>query len=218
MTNKIATTPEWVSWSHARFQLAASGVCGLTDYPSALGEWAEFGTLDVRAGKLYHNGVLAIDAPVPPPFWRLAKERASAKLYTGELSVNATTENGKRLSVRATNLQVRKDQLDRLAPADAEAMRKTEALADTLESKRGAVASVAAPEKSRAGRKPEKERWQAFYFAVIDLAKDGRLTADHFGSAAALSEEIQLMMGDGAFSADHTKAVVGQIFKRFCGG
>jgi len=71
--------------------------------------------------------------------------------------------------------------------------------------------------RGQGGLKPDAARWQAFYFAVIELAKEGRLTREHFSSRAALSEEVLTLMGTGAFSPDHVKSIVSQIFAKFIG-
>lgn len=76
---------------------------------------------------------------------------------------------------------------------------------------------VGGEEKDKGGKKPELHRWQVFYFAAIELAKEGRLSKDHFPSQASLREELLEMMGPGAFSEDHVKAQTAQIYKKFIG-
>ncbi|MFP5330101.1 MAG: hypothetical protein ACLGHC_08215 [Alphaproteobacteria bacterium] len=77
-------------------------------------------------------------------------------------------------------------------------------------------AAPAVPRK--AGRKLDLLRWQSFYFAVIQMAKNGELNSSKFASASALWDEIALEMGDDAWDRDHAKPYVSMIYKKFVGG
>ena len=63
----------------------------------------------------------------------------------------------------------------------------------------------------------KKDEWESFWFAVIELAHEGRLTEDHFRTQKELREEILLKIGD-ALSDRHIKVPVQSIWKRFVQG
>lgn len=73
------------------------------------------------------------------------------------------------------------------------------------------------PRQSRAGRKPRLERWQSFYFAVIEMAQDGRLNKAVFPTQKSLWDDIAITMGDGAWDEDYAEQFVAQIYKKFVG-
>lgn len=213
--------PEWMSFQMAWLWLVTAGACDTKEHPTLLVEWAAEGKLRTQARMLFVNGELQRNGAIPPLAWKQAKQEGGIDWEGGHFKSAGTfaPEGTEQLSVVAREVFFNFDDFKAVLPMDeehaweaAERMRELRVESEAAQLDRPPVDAL----KSRVGRKPDAARWQAFYFAVIELAKDGRLTADHFNSAAALSEEIQLMMGDGAFSPDHTKTVVGQVFKRFC--
>ncbi len=63
----------------------------------------------------------------------------------------------------------------------------------------------------------KKDEWESFWFAIIELAQEGRLTEDHFRGQTELREEILFMIKD-CLSDRHIKKHVENIWKRFCDG
>lgn len=214
---------EWVAWTAARMFLVAAGACDPVQRPMVMAEWAERGLLPTRARMLFTNGQLERDGSIPALAWKYALEEGSLDPFNGHLEcVGTFASDEERLSVRARDIEVNFMVLRDLLPMEDEHVH------DALDRSRALFASQhkkPSPEQAQvvslianeAGRKPDKARWQAFYFCVIELANEGRLNASSFESAAALSEELLTMMGDSAFNVDYIKPVVGQIFKRFVG-
>lgn len=79
------------------------------------------------------------------------------------------------------------------------------------------LSEVVAETKTGAGRKRDDGRWQSFYFNVITISQEGRLTKNYFNTSKALADEILQMMGKDAFDDDYVKPIVSQIFKKFVG-
>lgn len=207
-------TVEWLSWDQAVMVVRTLNV-GPRPW-AVLADFCGQELIETKATTLIYNGEVRRDVELEPGLWRTAGMPLDPRGGSIRLSHRVPgTEEPATLTI--SGIVFRKDQVLALVSHINEA--DVAAALAVKGSWLDGRAPVAEPKQvSKAGRKPERERWQAFYFAVIELAKDGRLTADGFHSAAALSEEIQDAMGDGAFNVDHTKAVVGQIYKRFCGG
>jgi hypothetical protein len=208
---------EWLNWDQAVMVVRTLKV-GPKPW-AVLADFCGQGLVETKAATLICNGEVRRDENLEPALWRMCQAQG---IYLDPLDGSIRLrhrdpETKEPTTITITGIEFRKDQVLALASrVDGEDVAAALAVKGSWLD-RGAPADDPKLVTS-AGRKPQRERWQAFYFAVIELAKDGRLTADHFNSAAALNEEILLLMGDGAFSPDHTKAVAGQIYKRFCGG
>lgn len=93
-----------------------------------------------------------------------------------------------------------------------------EFLKEDVEAIGGKFASTGVePRQSKSGRKPQLERWQSFYFAVIEMAQDGRLNKAVFPTQKSLWDDIAITMGDGAWDEDYAEQFVAQIYKKFVG-
>ena len=207
--------PEWLSWDMLRVYVVASGIHGPIEHPTIVIDWAASGDLDTRAKHLFWNGESRPDSAIPKGAWESVRQhRGQANLSKGRLDFDGfLSGSAKSVNLKAYGIEVRRSQLEKLAPLPPETADNL-ARMPFLRAERPRSTKP----KSSAGRKPDTERWKAFYFAAIELAKDGRLTRDCFASADALNEELLLMMGDAAFNPDHTKQTAGQIFKKFMGG
>lgn len=215
---------EWLRWNQALRLVRAAGV-SLMPWIE-LAQWCGDELVETKAATITGGGSLLHEERIAPVIWKQVASRSGAYIdpASGSISFKYNDpEDAER--VRSFNVmgpQFRKDQLLAVvAHVDPEKIQ--EALSEEgpwLGSGRKEMPVASEPPaRSPRGRKPERERWQAFYFAVIELAKDDRLTADHFNSVAALSAEIEHIMGKGAaFDPDYVKAIVGQIHRRFCSG
>lgn len=211
---------EWLDWDQAMRVLRAAKV-GVAPYRTLI-DWCGQGLVEAKVATLTGNGEVRRDVALEPAFWRLCRYQDGPSVDPLDGSIAWTHADAETKDAQTATMmgpRFRKDQLLSVV-AHVDQSEVEAALVEKggwLDGKQKDSSGVEpAKAKSAAGKPPERERWQAFYFAVIELAKDGRLTGDHFSSAAALSEEIADMMGDGAFNPDHVKRVVGQVFKRFC--
>lgn len=174
------------------------------------------GMLRTKADRLILQDRVRDDAELPTEFWWAEGHAALVQDWqSGDFSTCLNQGRGSAarafgVSFYAKDLQPILDGhasplgLAATARANASASPRTEMITE-------------ASGKGRAGRKPDNEKWKSFYFAVIELAQAGRLTPDQFQSAASLGDEVLEMMGEGAFSPDHVKATVSQIYKKFVG-
>ena len=151
------------------------------------------------------------DEEVPAWVWGEARRQTYAKRlfdWRGERYTAWSIFNPERASESYTKmefvgLEFLEHQIDSLLPLTGDDSRSE--------------SDKAAPAKQTKGRKADNARWQAFWFALITIAQDGRLRKESFESRTELSDEILSLMGDGAFSPDYVKSVVSQIFAKFIG-
>lgn len=203
--------PEWVSWSHARWHVAAAGLCQ-GDYPDILGEWISNGLLDTRSQDFFINGERHEQDVIPVEMWRSAKKHGLVRLYSGDLKFKADLgNNGGLMSVIGRNIQVRRSQLEALAPLDEEALQHMVSPSVGNDPQR-AVAGV--DRKGVGGAPKRQDAWDAFWMAVVDLAVDERLTASHFSTQKELTDELLEMIGE-ALTERTIKAKVSQVYKRW---
>ena len=212
--------PTWITWSQAMKVLGAAEV-GSRPW-RMLADWCGQGLIDSKATVLTGWGEKHHDDPITLNVWTSCRTRdVRLDIVSGGMSWDGIDEEGVLSPCTIVAPIFRSDQLLALLPhlSDENALNAIHTAGSGFASFVSAPPQAAEPRqvsRSNAGRKPDKVKWQSFYFALIQLAKDDRLSADSFESAAALSEEVLLIMGDGAFSPDHVKGVIGQAYRRFC--
>lgn len=69
---------------------------------------------------------------------------------------------------------------------------------------------------ARGGRRADLQRWEAFWFEVIQIARDGNLVPGRIKSQAELREDLLDAMGENGLKEDSIKEPVRRIWKRFC--
>jgi hypothetical protein len=173
----------------------------------------------------------ATDVAMPEGFWRIAEENGKGfDPLNGTIELRAGDRRGGLLRppeiknkqiVNLIDPQFPKDKLLALLPnvGAVELKSALEATGAWLggQKRSGAVDTSAVKEPSRRGRKPDKERWKIFWFAVIEISQTDKLRPGGFESAASLWREIEEIMGDDAWDAKYAQDEVAQIFKRFIG-
>lgn len=217
---------DWLDFDQAMRLLRAARV-GTRPW-AVLADWCGQGLIETRADKFIHNGQVTPDAGIEAALWAGCGAANGPHLDAMAGSIRwrwGASETDEPGSLLVLGTRFRKDQVLNMVShvGDTEVAAALAAGGTWLQEAppieaSGVPVPIEAAAKSSAGRKPDTARWQAFYFCIIELAQAGRLKPECFESANALSEEVQTMMGDGAFSPDHQKSVVGQIFKRFIGG
>jgi hypothetical protein len=174
----------------------------------------------------------ATDVAMPEGFWRIAEENGKGfDPLNGTIELRAGDRQGGLLRppeiknkqiVNLIDPQFPKDKLLALLPnvGAVELKSALEATGAWLGGKKNGpvIEPPAMQEPSRRGRKPDLERWQAFYFAAIELAQQRRLNPASFRSAAELKDELLQMMGKTPFDPDHAEPFVQQIYRKFVEG
>lgn len=184
-------------------------------------DWCAQGLIDTKATTVVGDGQVEHDSEITVALWRFL--HASGKHpepVSGAIrwKRESSDEEGLVNSYSVVAPQFRKDQVLALLPSlkSDQIKRAMEVGDDWLTREAVFPKAPTQSETSSRGRRPELDRWQAFYFAVIELSQQGRLNADCFSSIRELTDELLDMMGDkAAFAPDHIKGVVSQIHKRF---
>ena len=219
---KLQAPIEWLNWVQAMRVLRAAKV-GARPWAVLL-DWCGQGLIEGKVTSLTGKGKVRRDVKLEAMFWRacIYEDGPRVDPFDGSIRwAHRDAETNEPVTVTMVGPLFRKDQLLHVV-SHVDAATIDAALTDEGgwldRPKPAAAASEALKVESNRGRKPEKERWHAFWFVVIELAQEERLNADCFNSANALIEEIQELMGESAFDRDYIKATVGQIFKKFIGG
>lgn len=118
-SNQVAADlPEWMPWEDVRLLMAVLGVCGPSEDPALVGEWAEQGELLTRACLYFVNGKLKKLEIIPIDDWRAARQQGTLDLLQGHLECeNEGVFEGKR-KVRARDIQVNTECLRELLQLD----------------------------------------------------------------------------------------------------
>lgn len=214
---------EWLNWSKAIGLVIKAQVGGRASH--ALADWSAQGFIETKASLVIGDGEVRRDVALDADLWAFCRQHplilnglngAMSWSYEGD-------EDGSRRQIIGP--MFRKDQLlgllSHVPPSEVEAVLAPgggwmEDEPAAIEAKAVEVVEMLPPAVKR-GRKTDKVRWTAFWFCVVELGREGRLQRGCFNSAQELGDELLLQMGDDAFSYDHVKAEVGQIYKRFVG-
>lgn len=139
--------------------------------------------------------------PVQVPDWVWTKSQRWQEDQQGWLWLTGdfTVSNGDEFmgqKYRLFGLHFDADQIDQLAPPGA------------------SVQAVQSDRKGVGGAPKKTEAWDAFWFAVVAIARDQRLTTSQFRSQVELREELLLSINN-TLSDDSIKPVVSQIWRKF---